>query len=225
MTLPAPGDITAGGFLLGLAAELGKDYKDPAQMKEVVDWVITNIGPNVVKYTSDRPRCSSCSESGADRRGRRSGTASPGSSTSTATRTPPCWCPRPSTRPTATCGSRRARRTRCSPRSSSTGGSCKDVQFPNAWPIDHGPWSELSEGFLGPDYLNHVPDWFKADYSKYYPTLDQIKTNFKAIDWDSVQRRLPRSGMDYYAQKTSRSVTDGPARRRAGRPATAVDGD
>ena len=43
VTLPPPGDITAGGLFLGLASELGKDYKDPAQMKEVVDWVMTNI--------------------------------------------------------------------------------------------------------------------------------------------------------------------------------------
>jgi len=53
VTLPLPGDITAGGFFLGLASELGKDYKDPAQMKEVVDWAVTNIGPNVLKYTTD----------------------------------------------------------------------------------------------------------------------------------------------------------------------------
>ena len=37
--LPPPGDITNGGLFLGLASELGKDYKDAAQMKEVVDWV------------------------------------------------------------------------------------------------------------------------------------------------------------------------------------------
>src|SRR5439155_12153551 len=65
VTLPAPGDITAGGFFLGLASELGKDYKDPNQMKEVVDWVITNIGPNVAKYTTDQPTLQKLFESGA----------------------------------------------------------------------------------------------------------------------------------------------------------------
>ena len=53
ITVPLPGDVTAGGFFMNLADELGKDYKDPEQMKEVVDWFITNIGPNVLKYTTD----------------------------------------------------------------------------------------------------------------------------------------------------------------------------
>ena len=116
--------------------------------------------------------------------------------------TRPCSCPRRSTRPTATCGSRRARRTRSWPRSSSTGVCAKDVQFPNAWPIEHGPWSELSEGFLGPDYVDQVPDWFKADYAKYFPTLDQIKTNFKQVDWEAYNKGV-KEWMDYYAQKTT----------------------
>ena len=53
VTLPAAGDITAGGFFLGLAAELGKDYKDPNQMKDVVDWAVTNIGPVGIALGSD----------------------------------------------------------------------------------------------------------------------------------------------------------------------------
>ena len=52
----------------------------------------------------------------------------------------------------------------------------KDVQFPNAWPIDHASGSELSEGFLGPDYVDQVPDWFSADYFTYFPNLDQIQS-------------------------------------------------
>jgi spermidine/putrescine-binding protein len=75
-----------------------------------------------------------------------------------------------------------------------------DVQFPNKWPIDHGPWSELSEGFLGPDYQSQVPDWFKSDYATYYPSLDQIKTQFKQIDWDSYNKSS-KEWQDYYAQK------------------------
>ena len=65
ITLPQPGDITAGGFFLGIAAELGKDYKDPAQMKEVVDWVMENIGPNVLKYTTDSSEMQQLLRSGA----------------------------------------------------------------------------------------------------------------------------------------------------------------
>ena len=76
----------------------------------------------------------------------------------------------------------------------------KDVQFPNDWPIDHGQWSELSEGFLGPDYVDQVPDWFKADYFTYFPTLDQIKTGFKTIDWEAYNASS-KVFLDYYAQQ------------------------
>ena len=71
---------------------------------------------------------------------------------------------------------------------------------PNAWPINHGQWSELSEGFLGPDYVNLVPDWFKSDYATYYPTLDQIKTNFKQIDWTAYNASA-KVWQDYYGSK------------------------
>ena len=76
----------------------------------------------------------------------------------------------------------------------------KDVQFPNAWPIDHGPWSELSEGFLGPDYVDQVPDWFKADYFNYFPNLDQIK---RVQDRSTGRRTTPaqKEWQDYYASK------------------------
>jgi hypothetical protein len=62
-----------------------------------------------------------------------------------------------------------------------------DVQFPaDAWGIGHGPWSELHEGVLGPKYdaTKLVPEWFKADYSKYYPSFDQLKSAYKSVDWD-----------------------------------------
>ena len=76
----------------------------------------------------------------------------------------------------------------------------KDVQFPNDWPIDHGQWSELSEGFLGPDYADQVPDWFKADYFTYFPTLDQIQSGFKTIDWEAYNASS-KVFLDYYAQQ------------------------
>ena len=76
----------------------------------------------------------------------------------------------------------------------------KDVQFPNAWPIDHGQWSELSEGFLGPDYVGQVPDWFKTDYYTYFPTLDQIKSGFKTVDWPAYNASS-KVFQDYYAQQ------------------------
>ncbi len=199
VTLPAPGDITAGGFLLGVAAELGKDYKDPAQMKEVVDWVVTNIGPNVVKYTTDQPTLQKLLESGAvDAVGFWNSLARLeylGGHPDAALLVPPTiypangylWIPKKAPHPVL---AQIFINWRLSP----------EVQFPNAWPIDHGQWSELSEGFLGPDYEALVPDWFKADYFTYYPTLDQIKSSFKPIDWKAYNASA-KVFQEYYKQK------------------------
>jgi ABC-type Fe3+ transport system substrate-binding protein len=199
VTLPAPGDITAGGFLLGLAAELGKDYKDPNQMKEVVDWAITNIGPNVIQYTTDQPTLQQLFESGkADVVTFWNSLARLeylGGHPDAALLVPPTiypangylWVPKGAQHPVL---AQIFMNWRLAP----------DVQFPNAWPIDHGKWSELSEGFLGPDYVSLVPDWFKTDYATYYPTLDQIKSSFKSIDWKAYNDSA-KVFQDYYKQK------------------------
>jgi spermidine/putrescine-binding protein len=199
ITLPAPGDITAGGFFLGLASELGKDYKDAAQMKEVVDWAVTNIGPNVVQYTTDQPTLQQLFESGAidafafwnstarleyfgghkDATLLVPGTIYPANGY--------LWIPKGATHPVL---AQVFINWRLSP----------EVQFPNDWPIEHGQWSELSEGFLGPDYESHVPDWFAADYFSYFPTLDQIKTQFKPVDW-AAYNATSKEWQDYYATK------------------------
>ncbi|MEM4374740.1 MAG: MBL fold metallo-hydrolase, partial [Nitrososphaerota archaeon] len=41
------------GFLVMLAEELGKNYKNPDDMRDVLRWTAENIHPNVLKYTSD----------------------------------------------------------------------------------------------------------------------------------------------------------------------------
>jgi spermidine/putrescine-binding protein len=201
ITLPAAGDITAGGFLMGLAAELGKDYKDPAQMKEVVDWMTQNIAPNVLKYTSDSSEMQQLLRSGAAdavtfwnslaRLEYFSGKNNDAALLLPASIYPVngyMWIPKGAPHPVL---AQIFINWRLAP----------DVQFPNAWPIDHSPWSELSEGFLGPSYTSLVPDWLKADYNKYYPTLDQIQTQFKQVDWDAYNAGV-KDWMDYYAQKT-----------------------
>ena len=199
VTLPLPGDITAGGFFLGLASELGKDYKDPAQMKEVVDWAVENIGPNVLKYTTDSSEMQQLLRSGAaDAVGFWNSLARLEyfyGNTDAALLLPSTvypangylWVPKGAAHPVL---AQIFIDWRLRP----------DVQFPNAWPIEHGPWAELSEGFLGPDYEGQIPEWFKADYAKYYPTLDQIKTSFQAVDWDAYNASQ-KEWQDYYAQK------------------------
>ena len=200
VTLPLPGDITAGGFFLGLASELGKDYKDPAQMKEVVDWAVTNIGPNVLKYTTDSAEMQQLLRSGAaDAVTFWNSLARleffSGKNPDAALLLPKTiypvngylWIPKGAAHPVL---AQIFMNWRLSP----------EVQFPNKWPIDHGPWSELSEGFLGPDYVNQVPDWFAKDYFKYFPTLDQIKSSFQTVDW-AAYNAGQKEWQDYYAEK------------------------
>jgi spermidine/putrescine-binding protein len=199
LTLPAPGDITAGGFFLGLASELGKDYTDPDQMKSVVDWAMTNIGPNVSKYTTDQATIQQLFESGAiDAFAFWNSTARLEflNGNKDATLLVPktiypangyLWIPKNAPHPVL---AQIFINWRLDP----------SVQFPNDWPINHGQWSELSEGFLGPSYVSLVPDWFKSDYATYYPSLDQIQTNFKQIDWAKYNASA-KVWQDYYAQK------------------------
>jgi ABC-type Fe3+ transport system substrate-binding protein len=199
LTMPKPTDITAGGLLLGLAQELGKDYKDPNQMKEVVDWAVTNIGPNVVKYTTDQATPQKLFEQGAvDAVGFWNSLARLeylNGHKEAALLVPPTifpangylWVPKNAQHPVLAQVFMNWR-------------LGKDVQFPNAWPINHGQWSELSEGFLGPDYVNEVPDWFKADYFTYFPSLDQINTAFKPIDWPAYNTSS-KVFLDYYLKK------------------------
>ena len=199
VTIPAPGDITAGGFLLGVAAELGKDYKDPNQMKEVVDWVVANILPNVAQVTTDQPTLQQLFESGQTDVVTFWNSLARleylGGHTDAALLVPKTiypangylWVPKGAQHPVL---AQVFMNWRLAP----------DVQFPNAWPIDHGKWSELSEGFLGPSYVNLVPDWFKADYNTYYPTLDQIQSSFKSIDWKAYNDSA-KVFQDYYKQK------------------------
>ena len=198
VVLPPPGDITNGGLFLGLASELGKDYKDAAQMKEVVDWAVANIGPNVLKYTPDSAEMQQLLRTGAaDAVSFWNSLARLeyfGGNTDAALLVPAAiypvngylWVPKGAAHPVLAQVFINWR-------------LGKDVQFPNAWPIDHGPWSELSEGFLGPDYVDQVPDWFAADYFNYFPNLDQIKT-FKTVDWKAYNASQ-KEWQDYYASK------------------------
>jgi spermidine/putrescine-binding protein len=200
VTLPLPGDITAGGFFLGLASELGKDYKDADQMKEVVDWAVENIGPNVLKYTTDSSEMQQLLRSGAAdavafwnslaRLEFFSGENPDAALLLPSTIYPAngyLWIPKGAAHPVL---AQIFINWRLSP----------EVQFPNDWPIEHNAWSELSEGFLGPDYESQVPDWFKDDYFTYFPTLDQIKSQFKAVDWDAYNASA-KEWQDYYAQQ------------------------
>ncbi len=199
VTLPPPGDISSGGFLLALADELGKDYKDPEQMKEVVDWMLANIGPNLIKYTTTQSELSSLIESGqADAEVYWNGQSRLeyfGGHTDVAQVVPKAlypingyeWIPKGAPHPVLAQTFMNWR-------------LCPEVQFPNTWNMGHGPWAELSEGLLGEAYQSHIPDWFQSDYYKYYLTLDQIKSGLKTLDWPAFNKSS-KIFQDYFAQK------------------------
>jgi spermidine/putrescine-binding protein len=196
---PVPGDITNGGLFLSLAAELGKDYKDPAQMKEVVDWFMANIHPNVLKYTPDSSEMSQLLESGAaDVIGFWNGQTRLeyfGGHKNIAQVLPQAiypingylWIPKGAEHPVL---AQIFINWRVSP----------EVQFPNDWAIDHGPWSELSEGLLGKAYESHIPEWIKPDYYTYFLTLDQIQNQLQSLDWKAYNA-AQAEWQDYFAQK------------------------
>jgi spermidine/putrescine-binding protein len=196
---PVPGDITNGGLFLSLAAELGKDYKDPAQMKEVVDYFMANIHPNVLKYTPDSSEMSQLLNSGAaDVIGFWNGQTRLeyfSGHTNIAQVLPEAiypingylWIPKGAQHPVL---AQIFINWRLSP----------EVQFPNDWAIDHGPWSELSEGLLGPSYESHIPEWIEPDYYTYFLTLDQIDQQLQSLDWNAYNA-AQAEWQDYFAQQ------------------------
>jgi spermidine/putrescine-binding protein len=199
VTLPSPGDITAGAFFMDLGAELDKDYKDPAQMKVVVDWAMTNIAPNVLKYTSDYAEITELLESGVvdaaafwDGINRAAGFKGHPEITLLVPEVAYSvngymWVPKNAAHPVL---AQIWINWRLSP----------EVQLPNDWPgISHADWAIWHYGLLGPSYASSVPEWYTT-YSTDYPTLDQMANNFKTIDWDAYNASV-KVWMDYYAEK------------------------
>jgi spermidine/putrescine-binding protein len=188
ITMPLSGDITAGGFLIGTAWSLGKDYKDEKQMGEAIDFVCTKIHPNVLKYTTDSAEMQQLLRAGSiDVAGFWNSLArleglSGEAGTKDTTFTPMAsgqammngfmWVPKKASHPVLAQIFIEWRLR-------------DDVQSPSdAWGITKSAWAELYEGPMGTSYVNNLPAWFTADYDKYFPKFDQIKATFKQIDWD-----------------------------------------
>lgn len=201
ITLPLPGDITAGGFLVTVATEMGKDYKDPQQMVEVVDWVVDNLGPNVLKYTSDSSEMQQLLRSGAvDAVGFWNSLARLeylSGNDDAAMLIPPTgvypangylWIAKGAPHPVL---AQIFINWRISP----------EVQFPNNWGIENGPWAELQEGFLGPGYGEElIPAWLKDNYYDFYPTSQQIDELFLPLDWEAYNGGFD-TWMNHYAER------------------------
>lgn len=180
-----PGDITGGGVLLGVAGALGLDYQDPAQMDEAIAFLVDKVNPNVLKYTNQQPEAEELLKTGVvdaiifwnpiARKFHFDGTdgfafmvAESGQYAVNGS----MWVP-------------------VNPKHPVLGQIfvdwrlSDDCQFPDldAWGITPGWWSELHEGLMGPSYEELIPAWIKDVYFDYFPTIDQLSTLYKNVDW------------------------------------------
>jgi spermidine/putrescine-binding protein len=181
-----PGDITGGGILLGVAASLGLDYKDPAQMDEAIAFLVEKVHPNALKYTNQQPELEELLKSGVvdaatfwngiARKFYFDGTegfafmvAESGQYAVNGF----MWIPAKPSHPVL---AQLFIDWRLS----------DDAQFPDleAWGISEGWWSELQEGLMGPSYEAAIPDWIADAYFDYYPTIDQLSTLYQNVDWE-----------------------------------------
>ena len=188
ITMPLSGDVTAGGFLLGMAWSLGKDYKDEAQMTETIDFICNNVHPNVLKYTTDSAEMQQLLRSGdLDVAGfwnslARLESLSGADGTKDTTYVPMAsgqaamngflWVPKGAPHPVL---SQLFINWRLS----------DDGQFPgDAWGIPNNAWAEYHEGLLGESYTKNIPAWIAKDYFKFYPKLEEIQKAYKSVDWE-----------------------------------------
>jgi spermidine/putrescine-binding protein len=200
ITLPLPGDITSGGFLISLANELEKDYADVDEMREVVDFAVDQIGPNVLKYTSDQAEMQQLLNSEAADAvvfwdnipklqffsGRTQDVfLIPEAGLYTVNGY--LWAVNGTESPVL---AQIFVNWRISP----------EVQFPNDWGLDPGPWAELHEGLLSPDFEEFIPEWIVDDYYTYFPTLDQLENQFLTVDWDAYNAGVG-DWMGYYSER------------------------
>ncbi len=198
ITIPEVGDITNGGHLIGLAWSLGKDYKKPDDMKAVVDFMLNQVKPNVIKVTSDSAEMQRLLRSGAasavcfwnslGRLEQLSG--QPGTDktvyTLPSTGVPVIngymWIPKASPHPLLAQLFLDWR--------ISTDGLIPSDKWPSApgagpmkWQDDQGTWSEIFEGVLYADQEKAIPSWFAESYKKFYPPFSDYD-KLKPVDWD-----------------------------------------
>lgn len=200
LTMPIPGDITCAGMMLGVAGSLGLDYKNPDEMTQAIDFMIQDIHPNVLQYTTDSATMQQLLRSGVvdavgfwNSLGRmeflngQANTAFMIAESGQYLANGLMWIPKGAPHPVL---AQIFVNWRLS----------DEVQFPaESWGLEPGPWAELQEGILGESYADLVPEWFADDYFDYYPTIEQLSTSYNLIDWDYYSEHVGE-WMDYYAQ-------------------------
>jgi spermidine/putrescine-binding protein len=197
-----PGDITGDGMLLGVCKSLGLDYKNPEHVTQTIDFIVDSIGPNAVKYTSDFAEAQSLFSSGAvdavvfwnslarlqyldGQENARFLVAASGQYAVNGY----MWIPVQPQHPVLA-------------QIFIDWRLSDDAQFPDieAWGITEGNWAEFHEGFMGESYEGLVPEWIQDVYFNYFPTIEQLSTNYLAVDWEYYAQNSA-TWHDYWNQK------------------------
>ncbi len=196
LLLTETSDNSLWGFFIGICKALGGDYHNPNDMNKAIDFVAQKIDPNVLKYTSSESdiypmlergtvwaalywTCIGHVEYGAGRPWIKNLIPPSGMIPLNGW----AWIPKNVAHPIL---AQLAVDYLLSPRH----------QFPNLekWSkvLDKGTWMIIHEGLLGPAYEQYIPDWFKADYYKVFPTWEQIEKYFKPMDWTYIMEQAPK---------------------------------
>lgn len=215
VTIPVPGDITNGGHLIGLAWSMGKDYKNPEDMKAVVDFLVDKINPNVIKVTTDSAEMQQLLRSGAaqaccfwnslarlEALSEQPGTENTKytlASTGHPVINGYAWVPKGAQHPVLAQLFINWR--------ISTDGMIPSDQWPTSasdptpmnWQENKGPWAEIFEGVLYEEQEKAVPEWFLPYYQKYYPAFKDYGS-LKAVDWEYYAAHQ-KEWQDYEAQR------------------------
>ncbi len=203
ITLGEPGTPTALGFLLGVTWALRLDYTKDGDMEKAIDYAVSEIGPNVLKYTSDSAEMQQLLRSGEvdavafwnslARLETFNGypTEFLWAESGNAYINGMAWIPVDAPHPVL---AQLYVNFLLSP----------ERQVPSAsWGLERGTWVELHEGVLGSAYLKYIPSWIKPQYDKLYPSLEEIARGFKPLDWKVITAK-ERDWTDYYLGKLGR---------------------
>jgi spermidine/putrescine-binding protein len=202
ITLPKPGSTAATLFLLGMANALGNDYTGADGMTKTIEYICTQIHPNVLRYTDDFSEMQQLlRENRIDAAvtwnllARLEGLSN-ADGTQDITFRPMApgqpalngyaWIPTHSAHPVL---AQLFIQWRLS----------DDAQLPGAaWNLTPVEWGEYHEGLLGDSYQAALPQWLAERYGQFYPSPAEISESYYELDWNYV-RDLQSDWMTQYA--------------------------
>ncbi len=180
-----PGDITGGGVLLGVIAAQGGDYTNPDDVAEGIRFLVEDVHPNVLKYTTDTSEAQQLL---------RDGVVDVVTFWNSLARLQYLDGQENAAFLVAASGQYAANGYMFVPVGVAHPVLAQifmdwrlsdDAQFPDleSWGISEGNWAEFHEGFMGESYVDLVPDWIADVYFNFFPTVEQLSTQYKNVDW------------------------------------------